>query len=219
MDKNDIKKLQLNNSNWKTILVILSCLGLIVMFDETMILPAIPDFIKDFKISYSMSTWILSAYIIAGAVMTPIAGKLADIYGKKKILLIIMAFYTIGILSGRFSHNIELMIISRISQGVGLSMFPIAFGIIRETLPDKKLAIGQTIFGSTFSGGGVIGIVVGATIIQNFGWQFTFFSIFPLAVALWITIWRFVHIRNKELSTELNENSKNKNNNNIYFHY
>lgn len=165
------KQQQSNYSNWKIILAILSCLGLIVMFDETMILPAIPDFIHDFNISYSTSTWILSSYIIAGAVMTPIAGKLADIYGKKKILLIIMAFYALGILSGRFSHNIEFMIASRISQGVGLAMFPIAFGIIREILPNEKLAIGQTIFGSTFSGGAVVGIVVGATIIQNFGWQ------------------------------------------------
>jgi MFS family permease len=174
------------------------------MFDETMILPAIPEFIHDFNISYSTSTWILSSYIIAGAVMTPIAGKLADIYGKKKILLIIMAFYALGILSGRFSHNIEFMIASRISQGVGLAMFPIAFGIIREILPEEKLAIGQTIFGSTFSGGAVVGIVVGATIIQNFGWQATFFSIIPVAVALWIIIWRFVHIGNSKLSSDLN---------------
>src|SRR5919112_1451303 len=193
-------------SNWKFTLVILSCLGLVVMFDETMILPAIPDFIRDFNISYGTSTWILSSYIIAGAVMTPIAGKLADIYGKKKILLIIMAFYSVGILSGRFSHNIEFMIISRISQGIGIAMFPIAFGIIREILPEKKFAIGQTIFGSTFSGGAVVGIVVGATIIQNFGWQATFFCIIPIAVALWIIIWRFVHIENRTLSEDLNNN-------------
>ncbi|MGN6630162.1 MAG: MFS transporter, partial [Candidatus Nitrosocosmicus sp.] len=208
MDINNMKKQQQSNySNWKIILAILSCLGLIVMFDETMILPAIPDFIHDFNISYSTSTWILSSYIIAGAVMTPIAGKLADIYGKKKILLIIMAFYALGILSGRFSHNIEFMIASRISQGVGLAMFPIAFGIIREILPNEKLAIGQTIFGSTFSGGAVVGIVVGATIIQNFGWQATFFSIIPVAVALWIIIWRFVHIGNSKLSPDSDKSS------------
>ncbi|HJY09496.1 MAG TPA: MFS transporter, partial [Nitrososphaeraceae archaeon] len=68
-------------SGWRT-LIILSSLGLIVMFDETMILPAIPDFIRDFNISYSTSSWLLSAYIIAAAVMTPIGGKLSDIYGK-----------------------------------------------------------------------------------------------------------------------------------------
>jgi MFS family permease len=70
-------------STWRNALIILSCLGLIVMFDETMILPAIPDFIHKFNISYNMSSWLLSAYIIAAAVMTPIGGKLSDIYGKK----------------------------------------------------------------------------------------------------------------------------------------
>jgi len=185
---------QASSSGWK-ILIILSCLGLIVMFDETMILPAIPDFIRDFNISYSTSSWILSSYIIAGAVMTPIAGKLSDIYGKKKILLIVMAVYAVGIMSGRFAHGIELMIAARVAQGVGMAMFPIAFGIIREVLPEKKLAIGQTIFASTFSGGAVIGLVVGAAIIQNFGWQATFLAILPAAIALWLIIVKFVNVR------------------------
>ena len=52
-----------------------------------MLLPAIPDIIRDFHINYSTSSWILTAYLISGAVMTPIAGKLSDIYGKKKILI------------------------------------------------------------------------------------------------------------------------------------
>src|SRR5215831_9649803 len=137
------------SSGWK-ILVILSCLGLIVMFDETMILPAIPDFIHKFNISYSTSSWLLSAYIIAAAVMTPIGGKLADIYGKKKVLLIIMAAYICGLVAGRFATNIEFMLAARAAQGVGMAMFPIAFGVIREILPEKKMAIGQTIFGATF---------------------------------------------------------------------
>ena len=172
------------------------------MFDETMILPAIPDFIRNFEISYSASSWILSSYIIAGAVMTPISGKLSDIYGKKRILLIVMAVYAVGIISGRFAHNIEFMIAARVAQGVGMSMFPIAFGIIREVLPEKKLAIGQTIFSSTFSGGAVVGLVVGAAIIQNFGWQATFLSIFPIAVALWLIILRFIRLRQSPMSME-----------------
>src|SRR5918911_5054898 len=142
-----LEKQEINHSGWIT-LIILSCLGLIVMFDETMILPAIPDFIRNFNISYSTSSWLLSAYIIAAAVMTPIGGKLSDIYGKKKILLIIMAVYITGIIAGRFATNIEFMIAARMAQGVGMAMFPIAFGIIREILPEKSLAIGQTIFSS-----------------------------------------------------------------------
>jgi MFS family permease len=164
------------------------------MYGETMVLPAIPDFIRDFNIQYNTSSWILSSYLIAGAVMTPIAGRLSDIYGKKKILLIVMAVYSTGILAGGFANSIEFMLAARAAQGVGMSMFPIAFGIIREILPEKKLAIGQTIFSSTFSGGAVVGLIVGATIIQNFGWQATFFSIFPIAVILGLVIRKILHV-------------------------
>lgn len=178
---------------WRT-LIILSSLGLIVMFDETMILPAIPDFIREFNISYSTSSWLLSAYIIAAAVMTPIGGRLSDIYGKKKILLIVMAVYTVGLLAGRFATNIEFMVAARAAQGIGMAMFPIAFGIIREVFPEKKLAIGQTIFSSTFSGGAVVGLVGGAAIIQYFGWQATFLAILPPSIALWLVIAKFVRV-------------------------
>ena len=188
------KQSNINRSAWTT-LVILSCLGLITMYGETMVLPAIPDFIRDFNILYSTSSWILSSYLIAGAVMTPIAGRLSDIYGKKKILLIVMAAYSTGILAGGFANSIGFMLAARAAQGVGMSMFPIAFGIIREILPEKKLAIGQTIFSSTFSGGAVVGLMVGATIIQNFGWQATFFSIFPIAVILGLIIRKVVQVR------------------------
>src|SRR5215203_5519501 len=87
------------------------------------------------------------------------------------------------------------MLAARAAQGIGMSMFPIAFGIIREILPEKKLAIGQTIFSSTFSGGAVVGLIVGATIIQNFGWQATFFLIFHIAVILGLVIRKLNHVR------------------------
>jgi MFS family permease len=211
-------EVDIRSSGWK-ILIILSCLGLIVMFDETMILPAIPDFIHKFNISYSTSSWLLSAYIIAAAVTTPIGGKLSDIYGKKKILLIIMAVYAAGIMAGRFATNIEFMLAARIAQGVGMAMFPVAFGIIREVLPEKKLAVGQTIFTSTFSGGAVVGLIGGAAIIQSFGWQATFMAILPAAIALWLMILRFVQVNKSPVSSVEDEriaarSSNNDNNNN-----
>jgi MFS family permease len=196
-------------SNWKLVLAILSFIGVVVMFDETMILPAIPDLIHQFNITYSTSIWILSSYIIAGAVMTPIAGKLSDLYGRKKILLIVMTIYSIGLLSGRFSTNIELMVISRIAQGVGIAMFPIAFGIIRDVIPMEKLAIGQTIFGSTFAGGAAVGVVVGAIIIQNYGWAATFLAIFPISIALLCIVWRFIKLPDDSNESNLEQISDN----------
>ena len=71
-------------SEWKVV-AILSSIATMVMYAETMLVPAIPDLINDFNIPYSTSSWILTTYLITAAVMTPIAGKLSDIYGKKKI--------------------------------------------------------------------------------------------------------------------------------------
>ena len=184
---------KISSRAWKT-LIILSLLATMAMYAETMLVPAIPDLIKDFHISYSVSSWILTTYLVAGAIMTPIAGKMSDIYGKKKMLLVIVVIYTIGVSLGGFVTNIYEMLTVRIIQGIGMSMFPIAFGMIREQFPIKKLAIGQGIITSMFAGGAVIGLVAGGHLIQNYGWQSTFFSIIPIALALIIVIKRFIHV-------------------------
>jgi MFS family permease len=174
-------------------LVILGPAMLIATYGETMLLPAIPDIIKEFNINYNTSSWILSAYLIAGAVSTPVAGKLSDIYGRKKMVMIIMIIYIIGISLGGLSTNITFLVVARVIQGIGISMFPIAFGIIRDQFPKEKLAIGVGVFSSMFAAGSVVGLVLGANIIEHFGWRTTFFSIVFIAMGLWIVIRRFIH--------------------------
>lgn len=182
---------QIHNSTWIA-LAILGSTILITMYGETMLLPAISNIIKEFDISYSTSSWILTAYLIAGAVMTPIAGKLSDIYGRKKMVLLIFLIYIIGICIGGLSSNIYYLIVARIIQGIGISMFPIAFGIIRDQFPLSKLSIGVGIFSSMFAGGSVVGLALGGTIIQNFGWKFTFFTIIPISIILWLIIRKYI---------------------------
>ena len=178
---------------WK-MLAILSCIATMVMYAETMLIPAIPDLIRDFHVSYSMSSWILTSYLIAGAVMTPIAGKLSDIYGRKKILLIIMVIYALGVSMAGFASDIYFMIFARAVQGIGMSMFPIAFGMIRDQFPREKISIGQGVITSMFASGAVLGLTVGGIIVQDYGWHNTFFTIIPIAIALLLIIWRFIHV-------------------------
>jgi MFS family permease len=182
-----------DRSPW-IILAILSSVGFMAVFADTMVLPAIPDLIRDFRITYSASSWILAAFLITGAVMTPIAGRLADMYGKKKMLLIIVGIYTIGISVAAISTNFSFLIIARIMQGVGASMFAISFSIIREKFDPGKLAVAQGIFSSMFSAGAVVGVAIGGTIINNFGWHATFLLVIPIAVILFVAIARFIHL-------------------------
>jgi MFS family permease len=185
-------------SSWRVV-IILSSVATMVLYAETMLVPAIPDLIKDFNITYNTSSWILTTYLITGAVMTPIAGKLSDIYGKKKILLIVMLFYTTGVSIAGFSTNVDFMLIARGFQGVGLSMFPIAFSIVRAQFPREKIAIGQGIITSMFGGGAVIGLAIGGTIIQHYSWHATFFTIIPIAIGLIFLIRRYIPADKEEV--------------------
>jgi MFS family permease len=100
----------------------------------------------------------------------------------------------IGVLTAGLATNLFFMIIARAIQGVGLSMFPIAFGIVRDQFPREKISIGQGVITSMFASGAVMGLLVGGTIIENYGWQSTFFTIIPIAIILLVVIRRFINI-------------------------
>jgi MFS family permease len=178
---------------WKQV-AILSSVAAMIMYAETMLIPAIPTLIKEFGITYSTSSWILTTYLLTGAVTTPIAGKFSDIYGKKRILLIIMTVYAAGVSIAGFSTDISTMLIARGLQGVGISMFPIAFSIVRDLFPREKMAIGQGLIASMFGAGAVIGLSVGGFLIQDYGWHSTFFTIIPIVICLFLVVWRFINI-------------------------
>ena len=176
---------------WLT-LAILSSTLLTVFFSETMLLPAIPEIINDLDISYGTAAWIFSAYLIVAAVMTPVAGRLSDLFGKKKVLLSLLVIYITGLIAGGFADNITFLLISRIIQGVGLAAIPAAFSLLRDTFPPAKLSIAVGVFGSAYSAGSVVGLLVGVSIIQTFGWHATFLAIIPFSILVTLLIAKFV---------------------------
>jgi MFS family permease len=180
-------------SAWKT-LAILSSIATLVMYTETMLVPSLPNIISEFNLSYSLSPWILTTYLIVGAVMTPITSSLAEIYGKRKILLIVMGVYAVGVTIGGLTIDLYSFIIARGMQGVGMSMFPIAFSVIREQFPKSRLAIGQGVITSMFATGSILGLLIGATIAEYSGWRTTFLSILPVAILLPIVVWKYARI-------------------------
>jgi MFS family permease len=112
-----------------------------------------------------------------------------------------LIIYIIGITLGGISTNITFLIVSRVIQGIGIAMFPIAFGIIRDQFPIDKLAIGVGVFSSMFAAGSVVGLALGANIIENFGWRTTFFSIVFVAIGLWFIIRRYIDDKQESVNT------------------
>ena len=182
--------------SWK-LLLILSSISILVMYVETMLLPAIPDIISEFNISYSMSSWIFASFVISALISTTIVSKLSDLYGRKRILLTVLVIYTIGILGGSLANDIFWLIFFRIIQGIGMSVFPLVFAIIQIEFPKEKIAISQGTLASMFAFGGVLGLMIGGNITHNFGWHMTFLSILPFTIIVTIVIKYFVRIQNK----------------------
>ncbi len=183
----------------RNMLIILTGMALMVTYVETMVLPAFNNFVQFFQYPPdSTVVWILSAYLLVGVVATPVFGKLGDIYGKKKMLLVAMAVYAVAVSVAGFTPNIGaafgvslpdriyFLIGARAFQGIGMGMFPLAYAMIPEFFPAKEVGRAQGVISAMFAGGAVVGLVLGGWIAQDFGWQLTYHTVIPFAVALLI---------------------------------
>jgi len=183
---------------WR-VLLILAAMAIMVTYVETMVLPAYSNFESFFHV-YDASTiaWILSAYLLVGVVVTPIFGKLGDIYGKKKILLVAMGVYAIAVSLAGFTPNIGAamglsrpnqiyaLIGVRAIQGVGMAMFPLGFAMLPEIFPPAKVGQAQGILSGMFATGAAAGLVGGGWIAQTYGWQLTYHTVIPVAILVFV---------------------------------
>ncbi len=186
---NGVQNGTVNNPTF--VLVVLAAVAIIVMYVESMAFPSLPQIMTSFDLTaedYALASWIVTIYLIVGAVAIPIFGKLGDIYGKKKMLMIAMTIYSIAVtltgFSREFSDSIYVMIGFRAFQGLGMTMFPLAFSIIRDEFPKEKLAVAQGVISAMFGVGTAIGFVVGGYVTETWGWEWTYHSVIPFAVLL-----------------------------------
>lgn len=169
---------------------LLSMVGvaLLLNYVETMIIPGVPTIQKDFTTTESIVSWVTSAFLIVGSAVSPLFGKLGDSYGKKKMFLIALVFYTAGVGLAGFSPSIYFLIAARAVQGIGFAIVPLALAIIAETFPRERIATAQGVVSATFAIGAAVGLVVGAYIVEDLGWQWAFHSAFILSIVLFIVV-------------------------------
>ena len=181
----------------EAVLAILAIMALMVTYVETMVLPAFKQFITFFDGPADTTVaWILSAYLLVGTVAVPIFGKLGDKYGKKRVLLLVMGVYAAAVTVAGFTpeiggalgvaraNQIYLLIGVRAVQGIGMAMFPLAFAMIPEVFPAVRVGQAQGIVSAMFAGGAALGLAGGGYVAQQYGWQFTYHTVIPVAVVL-----------------------------------
>jgi len=165
----------------------------IFLYLNTAMAPALPSIAQYFKISNSLASWVMTAYMVCGAVMTVIMGKLSDLVGAKKMLMVMMACFTVGTILAPFAPNISTLLALRVLQGIAVASTPISTKLIRDQVPKSKFPIGLSIYLSAYSGGMALGAVLGPVVAAGPGWQGNFYLCAPIAVVLLFVCWRFIH--------------------------
>jgi len=165
---------------------------ILVLYVHTSLAPALTQMAAYFNKDYAAISWVLTAYLVSGAAVTIVIGRLADTYGPKKMLLLVFVCYTVGTILAGFATEFYTLILLRIVQGVAVALVPVAVRIARDLFPPEKFPFAQGVILSMYQGGSAIGLVLGAAVVYYGGWQMVFFSAIPFSLVLLFLLWKFI---------------------------
>src|SRR4051794_30609221 len=134
---------------------------------QSLVVPALTDIKDSLHTSETGVSWMLTAYLLSASVATPIIGRLGDMYGKERLLLIVLAILAFGTLVSALSSSIGPMLAGRVIQGAGGGIFPLAFGIIRDEFPRDRVSQGIGLMSSLLGVGGGLGVVPAGPILGH----------------------------------------------------
>ena len=149
---------------------------------QSLVAPALLTIQHDLHTTTAGAAWILSAYLLSASVITPIAGRLGDMFGKKRTLVVMLVVLAIGTAFAGLATSIGAMIAARVIQGAGGAIFPLAFAIIRDEFPPERVPHGIALISAILGIGGGLGIVLAGPIVQHFSYHWLFW--FPLVAVV-----------------------------------
>jgi len=157
---------------------------LMYAIDSTVVSVAFPTFTKEFGANILLAGWTLSIYLVAITSVMPLAGKLSEGFGRKRVFLISLFLFSASSLACGLAPNIESLIVFRFFQGIGgASFLPTSAGIVSDLFPDhRERFIG--LFSSIFPIGGIIGPSLGGWIVSQYSWRYIFYINLPIGFLL-----------------------------------
>jgi EmrB/QacA subfamily drug resistance transporter len=155
-------------------LVVLAIAGLSFALLQTMVAPALPAIQHEYGASTPAVTWVLTIYLLTASIFTPILGRLGDMFGKERLLVIVLLVLGAGTLISALSTSLAMLIAGRAVQGAGGAIFPLAFGIIRDEFPREKVGSGIGLISATFGVGGGAGLVLSGVIVDHLHYTWIF---------------------------------------------
>ncbi|MFI1031540.1 MFS transporter [Streptomyces sp. NPDC020951] len=177
--------------NPNVIVAVLAFAGIVVSLMQTLVIPIVPELPKYLNASASDTAWAVTATLLAAAVATPIAGRLGDMYGKRRMLLVSLAMVTAGSFVVALSDSLTPMIIGRLLQGLSAGVIPLGLSIMRDEMPAERLGASTALMSASLGIGAAIGLPIAAFVADNFDWHTLFWTsgvLGGLALVLVVTL-------------------------------
>ena len=156
------------------IILYLSLGGLSFAVLQSLVAPALGTIGQDLGVSTSDASWVLTAYLLSAAVLTPILGRLGDMVGKRKVLIVVLSLLLVGTLVAALAPSLGVLVIGRILQGAAGAVMPLSIGIVRDELPKERVSVTIGLLSAIFGIGAGVGIVAAGPIVEALSWHWLF---------------------------------------------
>lgn len=169
----------------RTVLVALMLAIFLGALDQTIIAVSMPAISAQFN-DVGLLAWVISGYMVAMTVATPIYGKLGDLYGRRRMILSGTAIFTLASVFCAMAQNMEQLVLARVIQGIGAGgMVSVSQAILGDLVPPRERGRYQGYFSSMYAAASVIGPVLGGLLTEYLSWRWVFWLNLPLGLVAW----------------------------------
>ncbi|WP_326637013.1 MFS transporter [Nonomuraea fuscirosea] len=174
------------------IVSVLAVAGIVGALMQTLVVPLVGELPRLLNASAADTSWVLTATLLVGAVATPVVGKLGDLYGKRRMMLVCSIPLMAGSVVCALSGSLIPMIVGRGMQGLGVGMIPLGVSALRDLLPPQRIGPAIALMSSSMGIGGALGLPISAAVAEYADWRMLFWGSAALSVLVAVLIWTLV---------------------------
>ncbi|MGW0173272.1 MFS transporter [Rhodococcus sp. NPDC003322] len=153
----------------RLIVAVLSLTGVVVALQQTLVVPILPDFSVALGVSQTTASWLVTATLLTGAVATPLIGRLADLTGKRAMMLLCLAVMVCGSVIAALGQVFAVVVVGRVMQGFAIALLPVGVGLMRDILEPERLGAAVGLMSGTMGIGSMLGMPMAGVIYAHLG--------------------------------------------------
>jgi len=166
-----------------TIIAVISIATFMVVLDTSIANVALAHIAGSLSASYDEATWVITSFLIANAIIIPISGWLADVFGRKRYYMFSVALFTFSSVVCGMAPNLTVLVLARVLQGIGGGgLAPVEQSMMVDTFPPEKRGLAFAAYGMVVIGGPILGPSLGGWITDNYSWHWVFFINLPIGL-------------------------------------